>query len=46
MTSGAVCARDGAASNCIAVSAVVASSNNRSFVMVVGIPGEILEAVW
>ena len=35
MTSGAVCACDGEAINCIAVSAVVASSTSRRFVMMV-----------
>jgi hypothetical protein len=34
MTSGAVCACDGGAINCIAVRAVVASSTRRRFVMV------------
>jgi hypothetical protein len=38
MTSGAVCARDGGAINCIAVRAVVASSTRRRFVMMVWSP--------
>ena len=44
MTSGAVCACDGAAINCIAVSAVVASRTSRRFVMMVLIPGRFLAA--
>ena len=38
ITSGAVCACEGKAANCIAVRAVVASSTKRSFVMVVWVP--------
>ncbi len=37
MTCGAVCACDGEAINCIAVSAVVASNTRRRFVMMVWI---------
>jgi hypothetical protein len=44
MTIGAPCACDGEANNCIAVSAVVASSRRRRFVMMVWIPGKILAA--
>ena len=39
-TSGVVCACDGVLTNCIAVRAVVASSNKRSFVMIVWVPGK------
>ncbi len=39
-TIGVVCACDGMLPNCIAVRAVVASSNKRSFVMMVWIPGK------
>jgi hypothetical protein len=39
-TSGAVCACDAVLANCVAVSAVVASSTRRNFVMMVGIPGK------
>jgi hypothetical protein len=39
-TIGVVCACDGVLPNCIAVRAVVASSNKRSFVMMVWIPGK------
>jgi hypothetical protein len=42
MTCGAVCACDGGAINCVAVRAVVASSNRRRFVMMVWIPGKFL----
>jgi hypothetical protein len=42
MTSGAVCACDGALMKCIAVRVVVASSTSRSFVMVVWVPGKYL----
>jgi hypothetical protein len=42
ITSGAVWACDGEPINCIAVSAVVASSSKRSFVMMVGIPGKTI----
>jgi hypothetical protein len=44
ITSGAVCACDGEAINCIAVSAVVASRTSRRFVMMVLIPGKFLAA--
>ena len=40
MTCGVVCACDGVLAKCIAVRAVVASSNKRSFVMMVWIPGK------
>jgi hypothetical protein len=43
-TSGAVCACDAVLANCIAVSAVVASSTRRSFVMMVGIPENLQQA--
>jgi hypothetical protein len=42
MTSGAVCACDGGAINCIAVRAVVASSTRRRFVMMVWVLGIFL----
>ena len=45
-TSGAVCACDSVLANCIAVSAVVASSTRRSLVMMVWVPGKILGEVW
>jgi hypothetical protein len=45
ITSGAVCACDGADANCIAVRVVVASSTRRSFVMMVWIPREMFD-VW
>ena len=47
-TSGAVCACDGEAiANCVAVSAVVASSTRRRFVMMVWIPGNsAIEQLW
>jgi hypothetical protein len=41
-TSGDVCACDGAAANCSAVRAVVASSRRRSFVMVVRVLGKFM----
>ena len=41
-TSGVVCACDSVLTNCIAVRAVVASSNKRSFVMMVWVPGKNL----
>jgi hypothetical protein len=41
-TSGAVCACDEVIPNCIAVRVVVASSNKRSFVMMVWVPGKFL----
>jgi len=41
ITSGAVCACDGALTNCIAVRAVVASSTSRSFVMMILVPRKI-----
>jgi hypothetical protein len=43
---GAVCACDEELANCIAasaVSAVVASSTRRSFVMMVSVPGKIVD---
>ena len=40
ITSGAVCACDEEAANCIAVSAVVASNTRRRFVMMVWVPGK------
>src|ERR1700731_1354175 len=43
MTSGALCACDGEAINCIAVRAVVASSTRRRFVMMVCILGNFAE---
>lgn len=47
ITSGAVCACDGALTNCIAVRAVVASSTSRSFVMMVLVPRKIFgRKVW
>jgi hypothetical protein len=42
MTSGALCACDGGAINCVAVRAVVASSTRRRFVMMVWVPGNFL----
>ena len=47
-TIGVVCACDGVLPNCIAVRAVVASSNKRSFVMMVWIPGKkgLATRVW
>jgi hypothetical protein len=42
MTCGVVCACDDVPAKCIAVRAVVASSNKRSFVMMVSVPGKFL----
>jgi hypothetical protein len=41
-TSGADCACDAAVANCITVSAVVASSTRRRFIMMSGVPGKVL----
>jgi hypothetical protein len=41
-TRGAVCACEGKLTNCIAVSAVVASSTRRGLVMMIWVPGKIL----
>jgi hypothetical protein len=42
MTCGVVCACDDVPAKCIAVRAVVASSNKRSFVMMISVPGKFL----